>query len=206
MKLCGFSLDFSLHFCCSHSTLSEIYSSSFERKRKKKVFMFQWIKLEISSSIHSFSLGLIMQHLIVRKLTRRELEDKYLRLIDENFDLKRENNVQREKIKVLTTKLLRVSRENNKFKSREFLFMDAADESELVADNTQHQSTAVEFMRYRPSSTSVLLHRTFSRGSTRRWATCFIDKFLYTENPFHLKFLLETFSSTLYVLWTLCAF
>lgn len=109
-----------------------------------------------------------MQHLIVRKLTRRELEDKYLRLIDENFDLKRENNVQREKIKVLTTKLLRVSRENNKFKSREFLFMDAADESELVADNTQHQSTAVEFMRYRPSSTSVLLHRTFSRGSTRR--------------------------------------
>lgn len=107
-----------------------------------------------------------MQHLIVRKLTRRELEDKYLRLIDENFDLKRENNLQREKIKVLTTKLLRVSRENNKFKSREFLFMDA-DDSDLLADS-QHQATAVEFMRYRPSSTSVLLHRTFSRGSTRR--------------------------------------
>lgn len=107
-----------------------------------------------------------MQHLIVRKLTRRELEDKYLRLIDENFDLKRENNVQREKIKVLTTKLLRVSKENNKFKSREFLFMDN-DDSEFIGDS-QHQSAAVEFMRYRPSSTSVLLHRTFSRGSTRR--------------------------------------
>lgn len=65
-----------------------------------------------------------MQHLIVRKLTRRELEDKYLRLIDENYDLKRENNVQKEKIKVLTTKLLRVSKENSKYKSREFLFMD----------------------------------------------------------------------------------
>jgi hypothetical protein len=101
-----------------------------------------------------------MQHLIVRKLTRRELEDKYLRLIDENFDLKRENNVQKEKIKVLTTKLLRVSKENNKFKSREFLFMD--NESEIIAE-----SQAVELMRYRPSSTSVLL-RSFSRGSTRR--------------------------------------
>lgn len=65
-----------------------------------------------------------MQHLIVRKLTRRELEDKYLRLIDENYDLKRENNVQKEKIKVLTTKLLRLTKENNRYKSREFLFME----------------------------------------------------------------------------------
>lgn len=65
-----------------------------------------------------------MQHLIVRKLTRRELEDKYLRLIDENYDLKRENNVQKEKIKVLTTKLLRLTKENSRFKSREFLFME----------------------------------------------------------------------------------
>lgn len=65
-----------------------------------------------------------MQHLIVRKLTRRELEDKYLRLIDENYDLKRENNVQKEKIKVLTTKLLRLTKENSRYKSREFLFME----------------------------------------------------------------------------------
>lgn len=65
-----------------------------------------------------------MQHLIVRKLTRRELEDKYLRIIDENYELKRENNVQKEKIKVLTTKLLRITNENNKYKSREFLFMN----------------------------------------------------------------------------------
>lgn len=62
--------------------------------------------------------------MIVRKLTRRELEDKYLRLIDESYDLKRENNDQKEKIKVLTTKLLRSSKENNKFKSREFLLMN----------------------------------------------------------------------------------
>lgn len=64
-----------------------------------------------------------MQHLIVRKLTRREIEDKYLRLIDENYDLKRENNVQKEKIKVLTTKLLRLTKEN-KSKSRQYLFME----------------------------------------------------------------------------------
>lgn len=69
-----------------------------------------------------------MQHLIVRKLTRRELEDKYLRIVDENYDLKRENNLQKEKIKVLTTKFLRLSKENSKFKSREFLFMDEHNE------------------------------------------------------------------------------
>lgn len=65
----------------------------------------------------------------MRKLTRRELEDKYLRLIDENYDLKRENNVQKEKIKVLTTKILRLSKENSKYKSREFLFLD--DDNEI---------------------------------------------------------------------------
>jgi hypothetical protein len=69
-----------------------------------------------------------MQHLVVRKLTRRELEDKYLRLIDENYDLKRENNVQKEKIKVLTTKLLRISKENSRYKSKEFLYIDEHNE------------------------------------------------------------------------------
>lgn len=69
-----------------------------------------------------------MQHLLVRKLTRRELEDKYLRLIDENYDLKRENNVQKEKIKVITTKLLRLNKENSKYKSRDFLFMNENNE------------------------------------------------------------------------------
>lgn len=84
-----------------------------------------WHILNSSVNLNS---GLIMQHLIVRKLTRRELEDKYLRLVDENYDLKRENNMQKEKIKVLTTKLLRLSKENSKYKSREFLFMDENNE------------------------------------------------------------------------------
>lgn len=88
-----------------------------------------------------------MQHLIVRKLTRRELEDKYLRLIDENYDLKRENNVQKEKIKVLTTKLLRLTKENSRYKSREFLFMDE--------NNEIHE--AEEFFRgRRPVSSSAI--------------------------------------------------
>lgn len=73
-----------------------------------------------------------MQHLIVRKLTRRELEDKYLRLIDENYDLKRENNVQKEKIKVLTTKLLRMTKENSRYKSREFLFMEESQDLKYI--------------------------------------------------------------------------
>lgn len=72
-----------------------------------------------------------MQHLIVRKLTRRELEDKYIKLIDDNYELKRDNNVQKEKIKVLTTKLLRLTKENSRYKSREFLYMD---ENEITYD------------------------------------------------------------------------
>ncbi|XP_070489826.1 flagellar attachment zone protein 1-like [Chironomus tepperi] len=93
--------------------------------------------------------GLIMQHLLVRKLTRRELEDKYLRLIDENYDLKRENNVQKEKIKILTTKLLRLTKENSRYKSREFLFMD--ENNEILE--------AEEFFRgrgNRPASSSAI--------------------------------------------------
>ena len=96
-----------------------------------KFQIFKKVKTEQNIEFHIFNIspsGLIMQHLIVRKLTRRELEDKYLCLIDENYDLKRENNVQKEKIKVLTTKLLRLSKENSKFKSREFLFMDENNE------------------------------------------------------------------------------
>ncbi|CRL03213.1 CLUMA_CG016767, isoform A [Clunio marinus] len=77
-----------------------------------------------SFKISSEHRGLIMQHLIVRKLTRRELEDKYLRLIDENYELKQEKNMQKDKIKILTTKVLRLSKDNSRHKSRELLFFD----------------------------------------------------------------------------------
>lgn len=123
-----------------------------------------FIRMTLISNYFLHFQGLIMQHLLVRKLTRRELEDKYLRLIDENFDLKRDNHQQKvinfcsvqcmrqfywitpfedlrvkwkilninfpfyiiwlmkEKIKILTTKLLRMSKENYKYKSKEFLY------------------------------------------------------------------------------------
>lgn len=105
--------------------------------------------------------GLIMQHLIVRKLTRRELEDKYLRLIDDNFELKRENNVQKEKIKVLTTKLLRLTKENSRYKSREFLYMD---ENEITYD----------FL--------LFLFRAFIKIILARWMTFFVQNII---DPFH---------------------
>lgn len=107
-----------------------------------------------------------MQHLIVRKLTRRELEDKYIKLIDDNYELKRDNNVQKEKIKVLTTKLLRLTKENSRYKSREFLYMD---ENEITYDFFKTILTAFkheiiisemdDFFRtqhQRPASSSVL--------------------------------------------------
>ncbi|CAO1319480.1 unnamed protein product [Diamesa hyperborea] len=98
-----------------------------------------------------------MQHLLVRKLTRRELEDKYLRLIDENYDLKRENNVQKEKIKVITTKLLRLNKENSKYKSRDFLFMD---------ENNEIQEAEEFYSPSRPRASSARLCKDVMRNST----------------------------------------
>ena len=45
----------------------------------------------------------------VSKLQRRDLEDRYIALMDEHFTLKKENAVNHEKIKKLATKLLRLS-------------------------------------------------------------------------------------------------
>lgn len=86
-------------------------------------------------------------------MTRRELEDKYLRIIDENYNLKLENNVQKEKIKVLTTKLLRLSKENSKYKSREFLFMDENNEIQLslcyLKNSSEKKKKILQFTIFR---------------------------------------------------------
>lgn len=46
---------------------------------------------------------------MVCKLDRRDLEDRYLRIFDEVMALKKLSNNQEDKIKKLTTKLMRVS-------------------------------------------------------------------------------------------------
>uniref|UniRef100_A0A182M6C0 RPGRIP1 C-terminal domain-containing protein n=1 Tax=Anopheles culicifacies TaxID=139723 RepID=A0A182M6C0_9DIPT len=62
---------------------------------------------------------LINHRLMVSKLTRRELEDKYLSLCDENYTIKKRFLEQEEHIKRLKTKLTRLSNEsNNRSKSR----------------------------------------------------------------------------------------
>ncbi|XP_052897864.1 kinesin-related protein 4-like [Anopheles moucheti] len=62
---------------------------------------------------------LINHRLMVSKLTRRELEDKYLSLCDENYTIKKRFLEQEELIKRLKTKLARLSNEsNNRSKSR----------------------------------------------------------------------------------------
>lgn len=45
----------------------------------------------------------------VSKLERRELEDRYIALMDHHFALKKENANNHEKIKRMATKLLRIS-------------------------------------------------------------------------------------------------
>ncbi|CAO1346932.1 unnamed protein product [Diamesa serratosioi] len=113
-----------------------------------------------------------MQHLLVRKLTRRELEDKYLRLIDESYDLKRENNVQKEKIKIITTKLLRLNKENSKIKSREFLFMD---------ENNEIQEAEEFFSSVRPRAVSARLCKDVTRNSTPNLNAKKNDDLFYRE-------------------------
>ncbi|EAT36022.1 AAEL011864-PA [Aedes aegypti] len=58
---------------------------------------------------------LINHRLMVSKLSRRELEDKYINLCDENFSMKKRYQEQEEQIKKLKTKLMRFSSlESNK--------------------------------------------------------------------------------------------
>uniref|UniRef100_A0A182Y0V2 RPGRIP1 C-terminal domain-containing protein n=1 Tax=Anopheles stephensi TaxID=30069 RepID=A0A182Y0V2_ANOST len=56
---------------------------------------------------------LINHRLMVSKLTRRELEDKYLSLCDENYTIKKRFLEQEELVKRLKTKLTRLSNESN---------------------------------------------------------------------------------------------
>lgn len=51
----------------------------------------------------------LCKRLIVKKLTRKELEDKYFSICDESFIVKQLNNDNEKRIKCLTTKLLRLS-------------------------------------------------------------------------------------------------
>lgn len=51
---------------------------------------------------------------MVSKLTRKELEDKYINLCDENFTMKKRFQEQELQVKKLKAKLLRLSSETSK--------------------------------------------------------------------------------------------
>ncbi|XP_058829187.1 CAP-Gly domain-containing linker protein 1-like [Topomyia yanbarensis] len=61
---------------------------------------------------------LINHRLVVSKLSRKELEDKYINLCDETFTVKKRNQEQELVIKKLKTKLLRLSSESSKHRSK----------------------------------------------------------------------------------------
>ncbi|XP_058456910.1 CAP-Gly domain-containing linker protein 1-like [Malaya genurostris] len=61
---------------------------------------------------------LINHRLVVSKLSRKELEDKYISLCDETFTIKKRFQEQEQTIKKLKTKLLRVSTESSKYRSK----------------------------------------------------------------------------------------
>lgn len=72
---------------------------------------------------------LIAMHLTVTKLSRSDLEDKYIQLCDENYQLKHESKDLKEKIKLLSTKIMRVSSASltiRRFKSVDMLSQDSS--------------------------------------------------------------------------------
>ena len=58
--------------------------------------------------------ALLQQRMLVAKLSREEVEDRYLRLLEENTLLKKHACKQEEKIKKLATKLIRVISEKKR--------------------------------------------------------------------------------------------
>jgi hypothetical protein len=64
---------------------------------------------DFKSTICSAEHDLLSQRFLVAKHTRKELEDKYLKLCDENFALKKENNGVRDKMKRLMVQLMKSS-------------------------------------------------------------------------------------------------
>lgn len=56
---------------------------------------------------------LIAHRTCVTKLSRSELEDRYITLLDEHFHVKKENQLSHDKIRKLVTKIMRLSGETN---------------------------------------------------------------------------------------------
>lgn len=84
---------------------------------------------------------LIAMHLTVTKLSRSDLEDKYLQLCDENYQVKHENRELTEKLKLLSTKIMRVSSASltiRRFKSVDMLSQGSSNrenQEECVAES-----------------------------------------------------------------------
>lgn len=100
---------------------------------------------------------LISMHLAVTKLSRPELEDRYLQLCDENYQIKHENRDLKEKLKVLTTRIMRVSSTGimKKFKS-----VDGLSHSSKENEN---ENCKIGHPTRRPSSQRPLKSRNESR-------------------------------------------
>lgn len=105
------------HFYCNDPFFSSNESSIFF---SFLIFRFLEIRPKSKSSISPYAQNyrapiphcqkhLIAMHLTVTKLSRSDLEDKYLQLCDENYQIKHENRDLTEKLKLLSTKIMRVS-------------------------------------------------------------------------------------------------
>ena len=69
--------------------------------------------LELDLTVDSDG-ALLQQRMLMSKLSRDEVEDRYLRLLEENTHLKKHACKQEEKIKKLATKLIRVISEKKR--------------------------------------------------------------------------------------------
>lgn len=82
-------------FRCRHSARSELTRSPYAKNYRTNLTHDQR--------------ELLSHRQNVSKLQRRDLEDRYIALMDEHFALKKDNAINHDKIKKLATKLLRMS-------------------------------------------------------------------------------------------------
>lgn len=90
--------------------------------------------------------ALIAQRTHVAKWPRAELEDKYLRLLDEHHALKQENHANHEKIRKLVTRILRLTGQRFGLKRSASVQQCAAD---VVGFEAECNTVDVLQLRYR---------------------------------------------------------
>ncbi|XP_037927059.1 protein fantom-like [Hermetia illucens] len=134
--------------------------STSQRERNHKIRDTSPYSKNFKCYIKSDEKDLIYKRQMVTKLTRKDLEDKYIELCDENFFIKRQNNELQDKIKELTTKIVRISTSQRSYSSSAILRERT---SENISDSSRC-TTRMHSSYARPMARSSSLNTVYRRN------------------------------------------